>query len=105
VRVLPIAERHLEHAQRVLAALLAAGLRAEVDERSDTLGFKIREAELHKVPVMLVVGDQEVAADGVTPRLRGLAPRRWPEKTLVKLDGLVQGLVEDIHERRIARPS
>jgi threonyl-tRNA synthetase len=104
-RVLPIAERHLEYARRVQAALLAAGLRAEVDERSDTLSFKIREAELFKVPVMLVVGDQEVAAASVTPRLRGLAVRSLPEKTLVKLDALVAQLVEDMRERRIARPT
>jgi threonyl-tRNA synthetase len=49
-RVLPIAERHLAYARSVQEALVRAGVRAELDERSDTLGFKIREAELHKIP-------------------------------------------------------
>jgi len=57
--VLPIADRHLEYGRGVLTRLSEAGLRAELDERSESVGRKIRDAELRKVPYMLVVGDQE----------------------------------------------
>jgi len=70
VRVLPIAERHAEWGARVRDALAARGLRAELDDRNEKLNFKIREAETHKIPVMAVVGDQEVAGGTVTPRRR-----------------------------------
>jgi len=101
-RVLPIAERHLEYARHVHEALLRVGVRSELDERSDTLGFKIREAELHKIPVMLVVGDQEAAAGSVTPRFRH---RPAAEGGAMALDALVAELLRDIAERRIMRPS
>jgi threonyl-tRNA synthetase len=58
-RVLPIADRHVEYAWKVAEQLRARGLRVEVDERSESVGKKIREAEVHKVPYMLVVGDKE----------------------------------------------
>ena len=61
--VLPIADRHVEAAAAVAARLRAGGVRAEVDERTESVGRKIRDAELRKVPYMLVVGDRE-AADG-----------------------------------------
>jgi threonyl-tRNA synthetase len=60
--VLPIADRHAEYAWKVAEELRGAGLRAEVDERTESVGRKIRDAELHKTPYMLVVGDKE--ADG-----------------------------------------
>jgi threonyl-tRNA synthetase len=69
VRVLPIADRHLDYARGVLARLKAAGLRAELDDRQEKIGYKIREAQVQKVPYMLVVGDRE-AADG-TVSVRG----------------------------------
>ncbi len=61
--VLPIADRHAEAARAVVAQLTAAGVRAEADERTESVGRKIRDAELRKVPYMLVVGDRE-AEDG-----------------------------------------
>jgi len=70
VVVLPIAERHAEWGARVRDALAARGLRAALDDRNEKLNFKIREAETHKIPVMAVVGDQEVANGTVTPRRR-----------------------------------
>jgi threonyl-tRNA synthetase len=70
-RVLPIADRHQAYAQEVVGGLRAAGLRAEVDVRSEKVGFKIREAEVQKIPVILVVGDKETAAGTVSVRLRG----------------------------------
>ena len=66
--VLPIADRHLEYAREVQGALADAGLRAEVDERTESVGRKIREAELRKVPYMLVVGDREAEQHAVALR-------------------------------------
>jgi threonyl-tRNA synthetase len=68
--VLPIADRHLEHARSVRAALAEAGLRVEVDGRQEKIGYKIREAQLQKVPYMLVVGDREATEGGVAVRSR-----------------------------------
>jgi threonyl-tRNA synthetase len=70
VAILPIADRHLEYAERVLARLAKAGLRAELDRRQEKIGFKIREAQLQKVPYMLVIGDREAAEGTVAVRSR-----------------------------------
>ena len=68
--VLPISDRHLDYAEEVARRLDAAGVRARVDERSESIGKKIREAELRKVPYMLVVGDSERDAGEVAVRRR-----------------------------------
>jgi threonyl-tRNA synthetase len=68
--VLPIADRHLEYARRVRQTLADQGLRVEVDERVEKIGYKIREAQLQKVPYMLVIGDREVAEGAVSVRSR-----------------------------------
>jgi threonyl-tRNA synthetase len=68
--VLPIADRHADYARGVRDRLAAAGLRVEVDERQEKIGFKIREAQLQKVPYMLVTGDREVAEGTVAVRSR-----------------------------------
>jgi threonyl-tRNA synthetase len=67
-RVLPIADRHAEYARRVAAELRDVGIRAEVDDRTESVGKKIRDGELHKVPYMLVVGDQELSEGTVAVR-------------------------------------
>jgi threonyl-tRNA synthetase len=66
--VLPIADRHAEYAWKVAEELRAVGLRAEVDERTESVGRKIRDAELHKTPYMLVVGDKEAEGGVVAVR-------------------------------------
>jgi threonyl-tRNA synthetase len=66
--ILPIADRHEDYANQVAAQLGAAGLRAEVDGRTESIGKKIREGELRKAPYMLVVGDNEAEADRVSVR-------------------------------------
>jgi threonyl-tRNA synthetase len=68
--VLPIADRHVDAGREVLAALHGAGLRAEIDDRAESVGRKIREAELRKVPFMLVVGDREAEQGTVSVRAR-----------------------------------
>jgi threonyl-tRNA synthetase len=66
--VLPIADRHTEYARQVAEQLREASLRAEVDERSESIGRKIRDAELHKAPYMLIVGDKEAEEGTVAVR-------------------------------------
>jgi threonyl-tRNA synthetase len=68
--VLPVADRHTPYAEDVAAALVDAGVRADVDARSESIGRKIREAELAKAPYMLVVGDREAQARAVSVRRR-----------------------------------
>ena len=78
VVVLPIADRHAEYAAKVRDRLAAAGLRVELDDRQEKIGYKIREAQLQKVPYMLVTGDREVADGTVSVRSRAggdLGPR------------------------------
>ena len=70
VIVLPIADRHLDYAREVAAALRTAGLRADFDDRQEKVNYKIREAQLQKIPYMLVVGDKEVAERTVAVRSR-----------------------------------
>jgi threonyl-tRNA synthetase len=68
--ILPISDRHLDYGRSVLERLRAAGLRAELDERQEKIGYKIREAQLQKIPYMLVVGDKESAEGTVSVRSR-----------------------------------
>jgi len=70
VMVIPIADRHVEYAEKVRKALFEAGLRAEVDDRSERMQAKLRDAQEQKVPVMLVLGDRDQEAGAVSPRLR-----------------------------------
>jgi threonyl-tRNA synthetase len=68
VIVLPIADRHLDYAREVVAELDKAGFRAEADDRQEKVNYKIREAQLQKIPYMLVVGDREAADRAVAVR-------------------------------------
>ena len=68
--VIPVTERHVAYGSEVAAALKAKGVRVTVDDRNEKLGYKIREAQVQKVPYMLVVGDKEVEARTVSVRHR-----------------------------------
>ena len=81
----------------VLDALVAAGVRAELDDRSETLGFKIREAEKNKIPLTLVVGEQEAESGTVAPRLRK-SKEKIPAQSV---EALVAQLAEASTERRM----
>ena len=70
VKVLPIADAHIEYANKVKEELQKAGVRVEVDDRQEKIGYKIREAQLQKIPYMLVVGDKEKEANAVGIRSR-----------------------------------
>ena len=70
VKILPITDRTHETAQALLAQLDSAGIRAEVDDRNEKIGYKIREAQLEKIPYMLIVGDKEAESGTVAVRSR-----------------------------------
>jgi threonyl-tRNA synthetase len=88
--VLPIADRQNEAGAAVLAALEAAGLRGELDDRSESVGRKIRDAELRKVPYMLVVGEREAAAGQVSVRERSAG-----DEGAVAVEELLARLLEE----------
>ncbi|MGE0133858.1 MAG: threonine--tRNA ligase [Dehalococcoidia bacterium] len=92
--VIPIADRHLDYAEDVRAALARAGLRAQVDSGPDRMGAKIRHAQLQKVPYMLVVGDREAEAGAV-----GVRTRSGGDLGAMPLGGLVAKLVEERDSR------
>ncbi|HZB76028.1 MAG TPA: His/Gly/Thr/Pro-type tRNA ligase C-terminal domain-containing protein, partial [Solirubrobacteraceae bacterium] len=95
--VLPVADRHNDYGRAVVEQLTAAGLRARLDDRGESIGRKIRDAELAKVPYMLVVGDREAESGGA-------ALRRHREGDLgtLPLDDIVARLEAEAAERRAA---
>jgi threonyl-tRNA synthetase len=70
VRIIPIADRHIEYAKRVEKAFRDLNLRVETDARPEKVGYKIREAQLEKVPYMIIVGDKEVSEEKISVRSR-----------------------------------
>lgn len=71
VKILPIADRHQDYAYDIKKKLELSGIRCEVDTRSEKIGYKIREAQLEKVPYMLLTGDKDIEAQSVSVRKRG----------------------------------
>jgi len=70
-KVLPISDKALDGSQKINDQLVAAGLRCELDTRNEKIGYKIREAQLQKIPYMLVVGEKELEDSTVSVRKRG----------------------------------
>ncbi len=97
VRVLPIAEGQVEAARTVHETLRNAGIRSHLDERSDTLNYKIRDAETHKVPYMAVVGQREAEAHSVAVRARGAGNKQ----TVLPVAEFVTKLREEVHSRSL----
>jgi threonyl-tRNA synthetase len=83
VRVVPVSEKVADFASQVAATCTAAGLRAEADLRNEKLGYKIREAQLEKIPVIAVVGEREAAAGTVAPRREGANEDALPVEEFV----------------------
>lgn len=94
--IIPIADRHNGYAEKVKGELAAAGLRATIDDSDNTMGAKIRNHQLQKVPYMLVVGDAESEAGTVSVR-----PRTGESKQGVAVPDLVATLVREIEERSV----
>ena len=68
--VLTVTDRNIAYGENLLKTLVDADIRARGDFRNEKLGFKVREAQLQKIPYMLIVGDRECEKEGLTPRLR-----------------------------------
>jgi threonyl-tRNA synthetase len=94
--VLPIADRHHQYGQAVRSRLIDAGLRAEFDDRSESVGRKIRDAELRKIPYMLVVGDREAERDEVSVR-----EHRGGDAGAMPVQAFAQRLAEESRSRSI----
>lgn len=69
-KILTVTDRSIPYGEKVFEHLLGADVRAEADFRNEKLGLKVREAQIQKIPYMLIIGDRESAEGGVTPRLR-----------------------------------
>jgi threonyl-tRNA synthetase len=93
-RVLPISEKHTEYARTVHQRLRAAHIRAELDDRNEKLGYRVREAQLRKIPYMAVVGERERQAGTVS-----LRPRSGEDLGAVPLDRVVNELSAEIAAR------
>ena len=97
VRILPITDRQHEYAHQVLADLKASGVRAEIDDRSEKIGYKIREGQLQKIPYLLVLGDKEIEMGGVAVR-----HRKQGDLGSQKLDEFINMIKDEIVNRRIS---
>jgi len=91
VKILPIADAHVEYANKVKEELQKVGIRVELDDRQEKIGYKIREAQLQKVPYMLVVGDKEKEANAV-----GVRSRKDGDIGAQKLEEFISKIKEEI---------
>ena len=91
VKVLPIADAHIDYAKKVKEELQRAGIRVELDDRQEKIGYKIREAQLQKVPYMLVVGDKEKEANAV-----GVRSRKEGDSGAQKVEDFISKIKEEI---------
>ncbi|MFR1005389.1 MAG: threonine--tRNA ligase [Hominilimicola sp.] len=97
IKLLPIADRHLDYVYEIKKQLEANGiLRVEVDDRSEKLGYKLREAQLEKVPYMLVVGDKDIENNTVSVR-----SRKEGDKGAMAIDEFIKAVKEEIDTKRI----
>ena len=95
VKILPIGDEHIDYAYDVKKALEANGVRVEVDDRNETIGKKIRNAQLEKLPYMLVIGDNEMNDKTVAVR-----SRKEGDKGVLSVDAFLAELLQEIAEKR-----
>ena len=93
--ILTVTDRNIPHGENVLKSLVDADIRAEADFRNEKLSLKVREAQLKKIPYMLIIGDKESDKGGVTPRLRS-----GKNLELMSVDGFTALIDEEIKQRR-----
>lgn len=96
VKILPISEKHLEYSNNVLIKLKDNNIRAELDDRSETLGSKIRNAQAEKVSYMIILGDKEIESNTISIRSRS-----GKETKSVLLDDFIKQINKDISEKAI----
>ena len=94
VKVLPITDRTHEYSVQVMEKLTAMGLRCELDDRSEKIGYKIREAQLEKIPYMLVLGDKEEESGQVAVR-----SRKTGETQVMSLEEFMEKIGEEVKTR------
>jgi threonyl-tRNA synthetase len=93
--ILTVTDRNIPYGEKVLNSLFEAGIRAEADFRNEKLGLKVREAQLQKIPYMLIIGDRESEKEGVTPRLRS-----GQNLEFMTEDGIISLIHEECKQRR-----
>lgn len=96
VKILPISDEQLEYAKTIEKELLKNKIRAKVDSRAEKIGYKIREAELERVPYMLILGKKEVEEKVLSIRRRGNK-----ENEVMDLERFVTKLLKEIEEKEI----
>jgi threonyl-tRNA synthetase len=96
IRILPIADAHNEYADKVDKKLRELGVRSSVDKRNERLQYKIRDAEVNKIPYTLVVGDKEIETDTVALRVRGMK-----DQGLYKVNEFVRIVDQEIRDRSL----
>jgi threonyl-tRNA synthetase len=96
VKLLPIADRHLDYLLEAKKALEVKGIRCEVDDRSEKIGFKIRSAQLEKVPYMLLAGDKDIENNTVSLRTRS-----GGDKGAMALDEFVEKIVAEVESKSL----
>ena len=96
VMVMPIVDAQLDYARGIVAKLSAKGVRAQLDDRSEKIGYKIRQAQLEKVPYMLIIGDKELEAGTVAVR-----SRKAGDLGAVPVDEFVARLMEEIESKSL----
>lgn len=99
VRVLPITDRNITYAQKVAKELSEAGLRVEIDDRPESIGKKIRAAEVEKIPYALIIGDKEQKAKAVAVR-----SREQGDQGAKKLPAVLKTLVAEAESRALPKP-
>lgn len=97
VRVLPITDGHADGAREIVGRLRAAGLRVELDDRSDTLSYRVRDGEVMKVPYLLVVGDRELEAGTVAVRAHGAEKKQ----VVMPVDDFVAAVQEKVRAKEL----
>lgn len=95
VKILPISDKFMDYANTVYQTLRKAGVRVEIDDRSEKIGKKIRDTELMKVPYMLVIGEKEMTENQLAVRRQGKG-----DMGTVALANFVEAIKEEIHERK-----
>src|SRR5439155_5416970 len=98
VRVIPISDAQTTAARRVADRLAAGGIRVHVDDRSETLNYRIREGEVWKVPYMAIVGQREAESDSLALRVRGAGKKQ----EVMTTEAFVTRIVEEVRTRALA---
>lgn len=96
VRVLPITDRHVQYAEKVAKKMQDKGIKVEVDSRNEKIGYKIREAQLEKVPYMLILGDKELEGETISVRSRDKG-----ELGSQDIDSFINHVVDEIENRTL----